>query len=113
MKIVQQYAPLLTKDKDLPLVAGYVHARQGKPRDAEADFTRSLAIEPNDATAYMNRGFVRNDLREASKAVADFEAALKLRKDDGEAHLGLAFADLQLHRAKPAIHEADLAASMM
>src|SRR5437016_3514851 len=112
-KIVQQYEPLMPKDKDLPLVAGYVHAHRGQHREAEADFTRSLEREPNDATAYMNRGFVRNDLREASKAVADFEQALKLRPNYGQAHLGLAFANLQLHRAKPAIHEADLAASMM
>src|SRR5207245_9436856 len=51
-KIVQEYEPILPRDKDLPLVAGYVHAHQGHPREAEADFTRSLNIEPNDATAY-------------------------------------------------------------
>jgi len=111
-KIVQQYEPLMPKDKDLPMVAGYVHSHQGHPRDAEADFSRSIDIEST-ATAYMNRGFVRNDLREASKAIADFEAALKMRPNYGEAHLGLAFADLQLHRAKPALKEADLAASII
>ena len=112
-KIVQQYEPLMPKDKDLPLVAGYVHAHKGQHREAEADFTRSIDIEPNDATAFMNRGFVRNDLREASKAVTDFETALKLRPNYGQAHLGLAFANLQLHRAKPALKEADLAAATM
>ncbi len=111
-KIVQQYEPLMPKDKDLPMVAGYVHAHQGHPREAEADFTRSIDLEPT-ATAYMNRGYVRNDLREASKAIADFEAALKLRPNYGEAHLGLAFADLQLHRSKPALKEADLAAGIL
>src|SRR5262249_18005604 len=78
-KIAQQYEPQMPRDKDLPLVAGYVHAHKGQPREAEADFTRSLNIEPNDATAYMNRGFVRNDLREGSKAISDFEMALKQR----------------------------------
>src|SRR5258708_16519373 len=112
-KIEQQYQPLLPKAKDLPLVAGYVHAHQGHPREAEADFTHSLELDPNDATAYMNRGFVRNDLREASKAIQDFDAALKLRPNYGQAHLGMAFADLQLHRAKPALNEADLAAASM
>ena len=109
-RIVQRFEPSMPNDKDLPLVAGYVHAHTGHPREAEADFTKSLEIEPNDSTAYMNRGFVRNDLRRSSQAVQDFEAALKLRPDYGEAHLGLAFADLQLHRAKPALREADLAA---
>jgi tetratricopeptide (TPR) repeat protein len=112
-KIVQQFEPNRPKDKDLPLIAGHVHAYHGQLREAEADFTRSLDLEPNDATAYMDRGFVRNNLREASKAIQDFEAALKLRPDFGDAHLGLAFADLQLRRAKPALREADLAAKTM
>ncbi len=111
-KLVQHYEPLKPKDRDLPLVAGYVHAHTGHPREAEADFTRSLAIDEN-ATAYMNRGFVRNDLREGGKAIQDFEMALKLRPNYGQAHLGLAFADLQLHRSKPALHEADLAAATL
>jgi tetratricopeptide (TPR) repeat protein len=113
LKVAQQYEALMPKDRDLPLIAGYVHAHQGHPREAEADFSRSLDRDPNDATAYMNRGFVRNDLREASRAIQDFEAALKLRPNYGEAHLGLAFAQLQLRRAKPAVREADLAAGIM
>lgn len=112
-KIVQRFEPSRPHDKDLPLVAGYVEAHTGHPREAEANFTKSLAIDPNDATAYMNRGFVRNDLRESSKAAQDFEMALKLRPNYGEAHLGLAFANLQLHRSKPALREADLAAATM
>ena len=87
-------------------------AHTGKPREAEEAFTRSLNIDVT-ATAYMNRGWARNDLREASHAIQDFEAALKIRPDYGEAHLGLAFADLQLRRAKPALREADLAAKTM
>lgn len=112
-KIVQRFESARPNDKDLPLVAGYVEAHTGHPREAEADFTKSIAIDPNDATAYMNRGFVRNDLRESSKAVQDFETALKLWPNYGEAHLGLAFANLQLHRSKPALREADLAAATM
>ena len=112
-KLVEKYQAMRPKDKDLPLVAGYVHAHTGHPREAEEDFTRSLAIDPNDATAYMNRGYVRNDLREGGKAVQDFETALKLRPNYGQAHLGLAYSDLQLHRSKPALHEADLAAATL
>jgi len=112
-RIVERFEPARPNDRDLPLVAGYVHSRDGHPRVAEEDFTRSLAIDPNDATAYMNRGFVRNDLREATRAVKDFEQALAMRPNYGEAHLGLAFADLQLHRSKPALREADLAAATL
>ena len=111
-KIAQQFQPILPKDHDLPLVEGYVYAHTGRPREAEAAFTKSLNIEPT-ATAYMNRGYTRNDLREASKAIKDFETALQMRPGYGEAHLGLAFANLQLRRSKPALREADLAAKTM
>ncbi len=110
--LAQKYEPLLPKDRDLPMIEGYVEAHRGNRREAEADFTRSLALNEN-ATVYMNRGYVRNDLREASKGAEDFAAAIKLRPDYGEAHLGLAFSDLQLHRAKPALKEADLAMKLM
>jgi tetratricopeptide (TPR) repeat protein len=112
-RIAKQFEPVLPNSRDLPLVEGYVYAHTGHPREAEDAYTRSIKIDPNDATAYMNRGYSRNDLREASRAIQDFEAALKLRPNYGEAHLGLAFADLQLRRAKPALREADLAAKLI
>jgi tetratricopeptide (TPR) repeat protein len=88
-KIVQQFEPLRPKDKDLPLVAGHVHAYHGQMREAEADFTRSIDIDPT-ATGYLDRGWVRNNLREASKAIQDFEAALKLRPNGASIHLAKA-----------------------
>jgi len=112
-KIAKQFEPVLPNSRDLPLVEGYVFAHTGHPREAEEAYTRSINIDPNDATAFMNRGYARNDLREASRAIQDFDAALKLRPNYGEAHLGLAFADLQLRRAKPALREADEAAKLI
>ncbi|MEP6643370.1 MAG: tetratricopeptide repeat protein [Acidobacteriaceae bacterium] len=111
-EIVKKYEPILPKDKDLHLIAGYILTHNGQPREAEAEFTKALDLEPN-STGYVNRGYVRNDLREATKASRDFEAALKLRPDYGEAHLGLAYSYLQLRRAKPALREAELAAKLM
>lgn len=112
-KIAKQFEATLPNSRDLPLVEGYVYAHTGHPREAEDAYTRSIKIDPNDATAYMNRGYSRNDLREASKAIQDFETALKLRPNYGDAHLGLAFSYLQLRRAKPALREADLAAKLI
>ncbi|HEV2696839.1 MAG TPA: tetratricopeptide repeat protein [Terriglobales bacterium] len=112
-KIAKQFEPVLPNSRDLPLIEGYVYAHTGHPREAEDAYTRSIKIDPSDATAFMNRGYARNDLREASRAIQDFEAALKLRPNYGEAHLGLAFANLQLRRAKPALREADLAAKLI
>jgi tetratricopeptide (TPR) repeat protein len=47
-KVVQRFEPSRPNDRDLPLIAGYVHAHTGHPREADEDFTRSLAIDPND-----------------------------------------------------------------
>ena len=108
-KIVQQYEPILPKDRDLPLIAGYIHVNDGLLHTAVDDFTRAINNDPTMATGYMNRGFVYNDLREGPKATKDFETALKLNPDYGEAHLGLAFAFLQTRHSKPAIEHANAA----
>ena len=109
MKIVQQYQPILRDDRDLYLIAGYVHADHGEKEEAVQDFTRALAIDPQIAVGYMNRGYVYNDMRLASKAEQDFRKALALNPNYGEAHLGLAFALLQLRRSTAALKEADVA----
>jgi tetratricopeptide (TPR) repeat protein len=101
--LVTKYDPIITNDKDLPLIAGYLHAREGKKQEAVADFSRALDRDPKMATGYVNRGFMLNDLKEAVKAARDFQIALQLQPGYGEAHLGLAYADLQLHRPQPAL----------
>ena len=113
LALVNKYDSILTNDKDLPLIAGYVHAHNGQSREALADFTRALERDPKMATGYENRGFVLNDLREAGKASKDFQTALQLQPNYGEAHLGLAYADLQLHRPKPALVQLDAAQKIL
>jgi tetratricopeptide (TPR) repeat protein len=113
MGLVIKYDPLFANDKDLALIAGYIHARDGQFREALSDFTRALERDPKMATGYVNRGFVLTDLREGAKATKDFQTALQLRPDYGEAYLGLAFADLQLHRPKPALTHLDAAQRLL
>ncbi|MGH9494772.1 MAG: tetratricopeptide repeat protein, partial [Candidatus Sulfotelmatobacter sp.] len=113
MKIVERYAPVLTKDRDLPLIAGHVHAGRGEREAAVQDFTRALQIDPTIAVGYMNRGYVYNDMRLASKAEQDFRKALELNPQYGEARLGLAYALVQLRRSSQALKEADLAARLL
>jgi tetratricopeptide (TPR) repeat protein len=107
LALVNKYDPILHDDKDLALVAGYIHAHDGQSREALSDFTRALDRDPKMATGYVDRGFVLNDLREAGKAAQDFQTAIRLQSNYGEAHLGLAYADLQLHRPKPALKQLD------
>jgi tetratricopeptide (TPR) repeat protein len=113
LALVTKYEPILTNDKDLPLIAGNVHAHKGDPRQAVQDYTRALQLDPKMAEGYADRGYVLNDLKQPDKAVKDFHEALKLNPNFGEAHLGLAFADLQLHRARPALSQLEAAEKIL
>ena len=113
MKIVQRFKPVLKDDRDLPLIAGYVHADRNEYEAAVREFTRALEIDPKIAVGYMNRGYVYNDMRLATKAEQDFRKALELNPQYGEAHLGLAYSLLQLRHSTAALKEADLAARLL
>jgi len=103
LALINKYDPILKNDKDLPLIAGNIHAHTGDLQQAVKDYTLALERDPKMAIGYSDRGFVLNDLRQAGQAVKDFEAALKLDPHYPEAHLGLAYANLQLHRPRPAL----------
>jgi tetratricopeptide (TPR) repeat protein len=113
MDIVRRFQPDLPKDKDLWLIAGYVDVHNGDLQTAVDDFTRALQLEPNMAMGYMNRGYVLNDLRMATRAQRDFTEALKLRPNYGEAHLGLAYSYLELRQPRPALRETETAEKLL
>ena len=109
LDLTTRYEPILSKEPDLPLLAGYVYKHNGDLDQAEASFTRAIDLGPNVATAYVNRGFVLHDQRKGQAAAADFEAALRIEPKNGEANLGLAYASLDLHRPQAALAHAKLA----
>ncbi len=109
LALTQQYNSILPKEPDIPLLAGYVHKHDGQPELARQDFTEALQRDPEVETAYVNRGYMLNDLHQPKAAAEDFEAALQRDPHDGEAHLGLAYADLDVHRPQAALTQANLA----
>lgn len=113
LALSQQYMNVLVKEPDIPLLMGYVHKHSGQFDLAEHDFTETLIRDPNVVTAYVNRGYMLNDLHKPDAAAADFEAALKREPKNGEAHLGLAYADLDRNKPRAAIHHANLAEQAM
>ncbi|MGA2412479.1 MAG: tetratricopeptide repeat protein, partial [Candidatus Binataceae bacterium] len=56
LALVSKYDTVLPNDKDLALVAGYVHVHNGQSREALDDFTRALDRDPQMALGYVNRG---------------------------------------------------------
>ena len=113
MKIVDRFEPVLENDRDLPLIAGHVHADHNEYEAAIHDFTRALQIDPQMAVGYMNRGYVYNNMRLPTKAEQDFRKALELNPQYGEAHLGLAYAQLQLRHSTAALKEAEIASRQL
>ncbi len=109
LALTQKYEDVLPKEPDIPLLAGYVHKHQGQAELARQDFTETIKRDPEAETAYVNRGYMLNDLRRPQDAATDFESALKLNPHDGEAHLGLAYAYLDLRKTEGALRQADLA----
>jgi tetratricopeptide (TPR) repeat protein len=107
--LTARYDTILPKEPDIPLLAGYVHKHEGLNEQARQDFTEALDRDPNVVTAYVNRGYLLNDLHQSQAAAADFESALSREPNNGEAHLGLAYASLDLHKPEAALRQADLA----
>lgn len=109
LSLTNKYLIVLPKEPDIPLLEGYVHKHEGLNREAFADFTEALQRDPSVVTAYVNLGYVLNDLHQSGEAAADFESALKREPGNGEAHLGLAYADLELHKPEAAVRQTELA----
>jgi tetratricopeptide (TPR) repeat protein len=113
LQLTARYDQILPLEPDIPLLAGYVHKHNGQREQAVQDFTEVLHRDPNVVTAYVNRGYLFNDLHQARAAATDFEAALKREPKDGEAHLGLAYAYLDLHRPQGALRQTQLAEQVL
>jgi len=113
LNLIHKYHAQFPNDKDLALISGYLHVRDGNLEEARSDFTKALAQDPEMATGYVDRGFVLNDLHEPEKSVQDFDTALKLKPKYGEAHLGMAYANLELHRPRSALAQLDAAGKLL
>ena len=107
--LTEQYNTVFPKEPDIPLLAGYVYKHNGQLKQAVQAFSDALSRDPNIVTAYVNRGFVLNDLHEPEKAAADFDQALKREPKNAEAHMGLAFAELNLQHPQAAVRQTQLA----
>lgn len=109
LSLTTQYSSILRTEPDIPLLAGYVHKHNKQNDEALKDFTETINRDPSAVTAYVNRGYILNDLHRPRLAANDFETALKREPHNGEAHLGLAYADLDLHEPQAAIRQSKLA----
>ena len=113
LSLSQKYEGILEHEPNFPLLIGHVHKQVNLLDQAVNDYSRAIARDPKMVEAYVNRGYVRNDLQDPANSTKDFQQALALAPNNGIAHLGLAFADLQLRHGKQALEEVDTAQRLM
>ncbi len=113
LRLARDKAIVLPKEPNFPLLAGHVQKRYGLLSEAVDDYTQALTLDPKMVEAYINRGYVLNDLQNAHQAEQDFNYVLKLQPDNGVAHLGLAFSYLELHKGKLALDQTDAAQKLL
>jgi tetratricopeptide (TPR) repeat protein len=108
-----KYKDILPAEPNIPLLAGYVYKHEGQLGNALREFSEAINRDPKMYTAYVNRGYVLNDLHKPEQAVSDFERGLKLDPKNGQAHLGLAFAELALDHSQAAVRQTQLAGELL
>ena len=65
LALVNRLDSTLPKEPNLPLLAGHVHKQGGLLDEAADDYSRTLERDPKMVEAYINRGYVENDLQDA------------------------------------------------
>ena len=105
LALSSRYEVILPNEPNFPLLEGHVHKQQALLDQAVDDYSRALKRDPKMVEAYVNRGYVENDLQNAEAALADFDQALKSQPNNGSARLGAAFSDLELHRAHASLDQ--------
>lgn len=113
LSVAEKYEGILEREPNFPLLVGHVHKQVNLLDQAVNDYSRAIARDPKMAEAYVNRGYVENDLQDPRASTSDFQQALTLAPNNGIAHLGMSFANLQLRHGKQALDEADAAEKLM
>jgi tetratricopeptide (TPR) repeat protein len=111
--LTERYSRLLPNEPNFPLLTGHVHKQNQLLQQSVEDYTEAIRRDPKMVEAYVNRGYVLNDLQNPDAAIQDFHAALDLQPSNGVAHLGLAFSELQLHHGRNALDETAAAEKLL
>ncbi len=113
LAVARRFEQVLPKEPNFPLLAGHSEKQVQLLAEAVDDYTRAAELDPHMVEAYINRGYVLNDMQNAEQAAQDFNYVLKQVPNNGVAHLGLAFSYLELHKGKLALEQADTAQKLL
>lgn len=63
-------------------VRGLIRADNGNSKDAVADYTTALTMNPNHTLAYFHRGIARYQMGYKQKAIADYNQTIRLKPNN-------------------------------
>ena len=89
LRIANKYQSVLPNEPNFPLLAGHVHKQSQLLFESVNDYSDAIQRDPKMMEAYVNRGYVRNDMQDAEQASKDFNTALKLSPNNGICAPGL------------------------
>ena len=73
----KKYDSLLPNEPNFPLLEGHVHKHSQLLDESVDDYTRAIQRDPKMVDAYVNRGYVLNDMQDAQRASEDSEDLLR------------------------------------
>ena len=76
-----------------------------KYKQAIKHYTKAIALNPNLANAYNNRGIAKDSLREHKDAITDYNQAIRLKPDYAEAYNNRGVAKRDLGQYEKAIND--------
>ena len=91
--------------------SGYLHG-DIDPGEAVADYDKAIALQPDYAAAYINRGIANHELGRPDEALADYDEAIALRPDYAAAYRNRGVAKLRLERQEQAEADFDKAIAL-
>lgn len=100
-------------DKNLAAQAlvsvGYLYVTEGKEADGLSALDKAIALKPDLAEAYNNRGMAKNALGKYQDALADFDMATQLKSNYAEFHSNRGMAKNALGKHYDALADFDVA----
>jgi tetratricopeptide (TPR) repeat protein len=91
------------------LRSGIEQARLGYFKDAVAEFSKAISLDPKCAKAFYNRGCAYRDLKNYPAAIEDFSRAIQLDPGFANAYINRGSAFRMVGRLTDALHDLDSA----
>jgi tetratricopeptide (TPR) repeat protein len=102
----EYYGKIIAEDPTDALThsrVAFLHAEDGRPKDAIAGFEHVVALKPNDADSHFNLGYLLQSANEHTRAIAAFDKAISHNERLDRAWFGKALSLVALGRTDDAI----------